>query len=78
MTENYRSNKTKAALLRGEILKVAEINRIFDPAVVEDVHLYFCHKSSSPVRSNEVAKHLGERNELFSVAVRCYARAPNR
>jgi 4-hydroxy-2-oxoheptanedioate aldolase len=35
MTENYRANKTKAALLRGETLKVAEINRIFDPAVVE-------------------------------------------
>ena len=35
MTENFRTNKTKAALLRGEILNIAEINRIFDPAVVE-------------------------------------------
>ena len=35
MTENFRTNKTKAALLGGETLKVAEINRIFDPAVVE-------------------------------------------
>ena len=33
--ENFRTNKTKAALLQGETLKVAEINRIFDPAVVE-------------------------------------------
>ena len=33
--EDYPSNETKAALKRGETLMIAEINRIFDPAVVE-------------------------------------------
>lgn len=35
MSENFRINKTKAALISGETVNVAEINRIFDPAVVE-------------------------------------------
>ena len=33
--EDYPSNETKAALKRGETLMIAEINRVFDPAVVE-------------------------------------------
>ena len=33
--KDYPSNETKAALKRGETLMIAEINRIFDPAVVE-------------------------------------------
>lgn len=33
--ENFRTNNTKAALLKGETINVAEVNRIFDPAVVE-------------------------------------------
>ena len=35
MTEDFRTNKTKAAMLSGQTIKVAEINRVFDPAVVE-------------------------------------------
>ena len=35
MSENFRTNKTKAALISGHTINVAEINRIFDPAVVE-------------------------------------------
>lgn len=33
----YRVNNTKAALLRGEVVKVPEINRVFNPIVVEAV-----------------------------------------
>lgn len=35
MTSQYRTNKTKAALLRGETVKVPEINRVFNPILVE-------------------------------------------
>jgi 2-keto-3-deoxy-L-rhamnonate aldolase RhmA len=35
MSENFRTNKTKAALISGHTINVAEVNRIFDPAVVE-------------------------------------------
>ena len=35
MTTQYRANRTKAALLRGETIAVPEINRVFDPVVVE-------------------------------------------
>jgi len=35
MIEDFKTNQTKAALLRGETINVAEINRVFDPAVVE-------------------------------------------
>ena len=35
MTTQYRPNRTKAALLRGETIAVPEINRVFDPIVVE-------------------------------------------
>ena len=35
MPDQYRANKTKAALLNGNIINVAEINRIFNPTVVE-------------------------------------------
>ncbi len=35
MTTQYRANLTKAALLRGETIAVPEINRVFDPIVVE-------------------------------------------
>ena len=35
MTPTYRTNKTKAALHRGETIRVAEINRAFDPVVIE-------------------------------------------
>ena len=35
--EDYPSNETKAALKRGETLMIAEINRVFDPAVVPAV-----------------------------------------
>lgn len=35
MTTQYRPNATKAALQRGETIAVPEINRVFDPIVVE-------------------------------------------
>ena len=35
MTNRFRINKTKAALLRGETVTVPEINRVFNPIVVE-------------------------------------------
>ena len=35
MTNQYRLNNTKAALLRGEVVTVAEINRVFNPIIVE-------------------------------------------
>ena len=35
MTNQYRVNNTKAALLRGEAVMVPEINRVFNPVVVE-------------------------------------------
>lgn len=37
MIMQYRANKTKAAALKGESVKIAEINRVFDPIVVEAV-----------------------------------------
>jgi 4-hydroxy-2-oxoheptanedioate aldolase len=35
MEYQYRVNKTKAAVLNGEVIKVPEINRVFNPVVVE-------------------------------------------
>ena len=35
MRNRYRINNTKAALLRGEVIPVPEINRVFDPIVIE-------------------------------------------
>ena len=37
MANNYRKNRTKSALLSGETIKVPEINRVFDPTVVETI-----------------------------------------
>ena len=37
MVSNYRINKTKSVLLDGKTIKVPEINRTFDPAVVETI-----------------------------------------
>ena len=37
MTFNYRENRTKTALLNGKTIKVPEINRVFDPTVVETI-----------------------------------------
>jgi 2-keto-3-deoxy-L-rhamnonate aldolase RhmA len=37
MPIQYRPNKTKSGLLRGESVKVPEINRVFDPIVVETI-----------------------------------------
>ena len=37
MTNNYRHNRTKSNLLRGKTIKVPEINRVFDPTVVETI-----------------------------------------
>ena len=37
MIMQYRANKTKAAALKGESVKIAEVNRVFDPIVVEAV-----------------------------------------
>ena len=35
MTERYASNRTKASLLRGDTILVAEVNRMFNPIVTE-------------------------------------------
>ena len=37
MANNYRKNRTKSALLSGKTIKVPEINRVFDPTVVETI-----------------------------------------
>ena len=37
MKAEYRINKTKIALASGAMVKVPEINRVFDPAVVENI-----------------------------------------
>ena len=37
MTNSYRKNHTKSELLNGKIIKVPEINRVFDPTVVETI-----------------------------------------
>ena len=37
MVNNYRENRTKTALLNGVTIKVPEINRVFDPTVVETI-----------------------------------------
>ena len=35
MKNSYKINHTRAALLKGEAVTVPEINRVFDPIVVE-------------------------------------------
>lgn len=37
MKAAYRPNRTKTALMSGEMVKVPEINRVFDPTVVETI-----------------------------------------
>lgn len=37
MTNNYQKNRTKSELLNGKTIKVPEINRVFDPTVVETI-----------------------------------------
>ncbi|MDA1258213.1 MAG: aldolase/citrate lyase family protein [Chloroflexi bacterium] len=37
MSTQYRSNKTKTELMAGATIKVPEINRVFDPTVVETI-----------------------------------------